>query len=377
MQKTFSGIQQIAGLQMLRAVAVILVIWFHLGQHLDAHHLSALPGFNVFGIDIFFVISGFILSLIVLRERRSPGRTVTWDFLKRRFIRIYPIYWVVALLVLARMAHAGVLMQGNYWSAFFLLPSFVSPVGDFIIGYSWTMMFELFFYALLSLILLRTVRWAIPALIGLLGGLVAIGLLCDIRHPVWIVASNPILLEFVFGAVLALLYARVGARRRIGMALTGLGVCASCWFALHNPSTAATGAQLILADEGVFLRVATWGVCALLLVAGIVFWSPPMHKPLARLWLQLGNASYSTYVLSALVMEFATRAYFHVRSVEASLLSRTTYEVSLTVLTLAAGYACYAVVEKPLLRMLHNRLLHEKKTPTPSPALGEVGATGS
>ena len=72
-----SSVRQIDGLQMLRAVAVLLVVWCHTGQHLEAYHGRKFPGLNVFGIDIFFVISGFILSLVVLRNRGVPGPGVS------------------------------------------------------------------------------------------------------------------------------------------------------------------------------------------------------------------------------------------------------------------------------------------------------------
>ena len=277
-----SSVRQIDGLQMLRAVAVLLVVWCHTGQHLEAYHGRKFPGLNVFGIDIFFVISGFILSLVVLRNRGVPGPGVSWDFLKRRFIRVYPIYWVFAGLILLRKLHAGEIAGHNYWSAFFLLPPIHYQGDGLIIGYSWTMMFEIFFYSLLGLILLRTVRWAVPTLILVLTASVALGSLWDIRHPFWIVAANPILLEFVFGALIAVLYARVGVRRHMGMFLTAFGVFASLWMAAHNPYWIANGGQMILINQGAFYRAVTWGGCALFLVAGVVFWSPSMHRGPAR-----------------------------------------------------------------------------------------------
>ena len=153
-----STVKQIDGLQLLRAVAVILVVWCHAGQVVGDLNGKPLPALNVFGIDIFFVISGFILSLVVLKNRKEPGVATSWDFLKRRFIRVYPIYWVFAVLILLRTLRAGELMGHNYWSAFFLIPPMHYPGGELIIGYSWTMMFEIFFYTLLGVIQLKTVR---------------------------------------------------------------------------------------------------------------------------------------------------------------------------------------------------------------------------
>ncbi len=352
-----STVKQIDGLQLLRAVAVILVIWCHAGQHLVAHGGRVLPSLNVFGIDIFFVISGFILSLVVLKSHKAPGLAASWDFIKRRLIRVYPIYWVFAALILLRLLRSGELAGQNYWSAFFLLPPFHYQGDGLIIGYSWTMMFEVFFYVLLGLIQLKTIRWAVPTMILVLSGSVAIGRFCDIRHAFWIVAANPILLEFVFGALLALLYARVGAKRGPGIGITALGIGASIWLEVHNQPWIANGGQMILANLEAFQRAVTWGLCALLLVAGVVFWSPSMRHGAARLWIILGNASYSTYIISQLCLEFGSRAFLHIHPDVHSMFSGVIYAVTMLVINLIAGYYCYKFIEKPMLNVLQAKFL--------------------
>ncbi len=359
-------IRQIDGLQVLRAIAVILVIWCPAGQLLSEFGSPNLPGLNVFGIDIFFVISGFILSLVVLRERRQPGITPMADFMKRRLIRIYPIYWFVALLMLARLALSGNLFQANYLPAFLLMPSLHYPGDRLIMGYSWTMMFEMFFYLLLGLLLLKTVKWAVPSLIALLTLSVTLSAFFNILHPLWIVAGNPILLEFVFGALLSLLYVRIGQRRIAGILLTAVGTVASFLLQMHNPPTVASGFQMIWIDQGVYYRVATWGVLALVIVAGIVFWSPSLKSPLGKWSVLLGNASYSTYLVSAIGLEFSARLFVKLsHPAVRSLANRFAFETFLLTAVMVLGYFCYILVEKPLLRTLQNKLL--RKSPTVSP----------
>jgi exopolysaccharide production protein ExoZ len=360
---TAPTIRQIDGLQLLRAVAVLLVIWCHAGQVLEESGSYPLPSLNVFGIDIFFVISGFILSLVVLRERRQPGLQPMADFIKRRLLRIYPIYWVVALLMLARLALSHNLFQSNYIPAFLLLPSLHYPSDRYIMGYSWTLDFEMFFYIVLGLTLLKTIKWAVPFLIALFSISVALGAIVDIRHPVLILASNPMLLEFVFGAALALLYARIGQRRIAGIVLTTIGVVASILLQIHNPPSVASGLQMVMLDDGVFLRVATWGVCALVIVSGVVFWSPSMESAFGKAWVLLGNASYSTYIVSALCLELTDRLFF--KFVPPPIFPtglRVVFEISLLLSTLLIGFGCYVFVEKPLLRFLQNRFLARTTT---------------
>ena len=72
----------------------------------------------------------------------------------------------------------------------------------------------------------------------------------------------------------------------------------------------ANGFQMIAVDNGVLARAATWGICAALIVGGVIFWSPSMKSLPGRWGVLMGNSSYSAYLVSALVIEFGTRLYF-------------------------------------------------------------------
>jgi exopolysaccharide production protein ExoZ len=220
------------------------------------------------------------------------------------------------------------------------------------------MSFEMFFYLILGTILLKTVQRAVPALMLLLLTLVVIGSMVGIRHPVAILIANPILLEFVFGATIALIHVRAGNRRIPGIAITSLGVITSCYLSIQYLPGVAIGPQMILIDRGVFARVATWGVSAALLVSGIVFWSPSMKGVFGRFWIILGNASYSAYVISALVLEYAARLFFKLdRPPALSFANRLLFEMLMLTAVMSAGLACYTFLEKPMLRFLQSRFL--------------------
>jgi exopolysaccharide production protein ExoZ len=355
-----STIRQIDALQLLRAVAVILVIWCHAGQVLDFTSSHALPDLGVFGIDLFFVISGFILSLTVLKERKTPGLLAVREFMKRRFLRIYPIYWLICIATLTRLAFSHHLFDHNWAPAFFLFPELHYPGQTLILGCSWTMNFEIFFYFLLGLMLLKTIKWAVQLLIILLITATAVGSIVGIRHPVAIVIANPILLEFVFGAIIALLYARLRRRRVAGIAAAAIGVMATLYFAAHNYPYIASGLQMVMVDDGAFARVATWGVCAALIVGGTVFWSPSMKSAPGRLFVLLGNASYSIYLTSAFFLEYSFRLFFRFDNPPIlSVWNKLFFECSMLLSLLLGGFAVYTFVERPLLRMLQSRFLKD------------------
>src|ERR1700733_2658712 len=216
-------IGQIDGLQILRAVAVLLVAWLHAGQMMGAWRVVELPHFEAFGIDIFFVISGFIMSSILLRTKQASGIGATWGFLNRRVVRIFPIYWLSALLAYARLLRQhGPLLQ-NYFPSFLLLPG-LYPRYPLLVAFSWTMVFEMFFYYVLAAVLLVTVKWAVPVSIMVFGTAVLGGHVFNVQNPEWITFSSPLLLEFIFGAIAALTFIRFGRRRRLGIALLVIGI---------------------------------------------------------------------------------------------------------------------------------------------------------
>jgi exopolysaccharide production protein ExoZ len=333
----------------------------HSGQSLDALGVGGLPDLGAFGIDIFFVISGFILSLTVIKSHTAPGRDAMWQFIKRRIIRIYPIYWFVALLTLFRLALSHQILRHNYVPAFFLLPSFHSAPSPAIFSYSWTLTFEMFFYLVLGLILLITTRRAVQVLVILLSISGCMGLLVNICHPIVILTCNPLLLEFVFGAVLAQMYVRYGHRRWIGRGLTIAGAVSALYLGKQHSLSIAYGPAMIFGNIGVFARVATWGLCAAVVVAGAILWSPSMKSASGRWFVRVGNSSYSAYLVSAIVLEYASRLYLKLTMPTHTFMSRFLFQATMIVAVLGLGFACYVVIEKPMLNYLQARFLRKPR----------------
>ena len=84
-------------IQALRALAVVLVLMFH----------ASIPGFHAgfLGVDVFFVISGFVITGVLLQERAGSGGTSILDFYARRIRRILPAASVVIVLTIFATYH--------------------------------------------------------------------------------------------------------------------------------------------------------------------------------------------------------------------------------------------------------------------------------
>jgi len=150
--------------QLARAVAAIAVVCIHVDmalKYVDAAgvHLPALLRFGYAGVDVFFIISGFIISMAL---SHSPG---AWDFVWRRVIRIVPIYWLTTALWLAMLkgSHRTLPGAGELVASFLILPLRQFPA----LGVGWSLEHEVLFYALVAVLLIAgRIRHAQAVLAG-------------------------------------------------------------------------------------------------------------------------------------------------------------------------------------------------------------------
>src|SRR5229473_1548571 len=142
-------------IQYLRAIAALMVVWHHsLIQVPGVAQFIALPEFGPSGVDIFFVISGFIMLVITAGKEVTPA-----EFIRQRVIRVVPLYWLTTLLMLgcavvvptafktlqfSPAAVAKSLLFVPYDSLSF--PGHAWPV----LVPGWTLNYEMFFYGLFA-----------------------------------------------------------------------------------------------------------------------------------------------------------------------------------------------------------------------------------
>jgi exopolysaccharide production protein ExoZ len=286
---------QILPVQMLRAVAALMVVVHH-AQH-EAGFLAAAAGQGFAGVDIFFVISGFIM---VHASGRLYGRTdAAATFLKRRLWRIVPLYWLVTTLFLGVvLLKADALNSlprgwGEIVASYLFWPVTRADGGILpVFSLGWTLNYEMLFYVLFAAcLLLRRGRLVTVACVGLCLGLLVLAA----RHfpmpmPLawW---GHPIVLEFAAGMAIGLAHAgnvRLGSGVRFVLALAGLVLLA---YEAANPSE-----PLVL--------LAVSGLAATLLVAAAAL-GPARDTPArlpARLFARLGDASYALYLTHPFVL---------------------------------------------------------------------------
>jgi exopolysaccharide production protein ExoZ len=262
-------------LQALRALAAIGVVLFHFGL-LPA---TSIPfGVGASGVDLFFVLSGFIIAY----SSAEGGRF----FLAHRLIRVLPAYWIATALAavftlqnLDITAAAGWLMQ----SLFYLPHPDGRPPLIFV---AWTLVYELAFY-LLYWVALRFGSDKAP--IACLLFLLVLALV----HPPGLPGPWPLLIEFAMGIGVFLGVERYGW----GMRLSGwsglLAAAAGAVLLLTLPALTGYGPD----DYDSLVRVLSWGVPAAMIVSGLVVAEANGIAVRGKLVLLLGAASYAIYLL--------------------------------------------------------------------------------
>jgi len=337
---------RLEGVQALRFLAALLVVIGHC-QHEAVEALGAQAGAARFlafdwglGVDIFFVISGFIMWHLMQDGFGKPGEAQR--FLRRRVLRIVPIYWLgttaIALVTLAAFSPGESI---PFALASYLFIPWPHPDGRGlfpVLTLGWTLNYEMMFYCVFALALTLPRRLGLTLLLSVFAALFVAARLAPPQAFMLKFWGDPIIFEFLFGIGLAALHRhRATLPGWVALIVAGAGFLLATW-------SYQTGAYHELA------RAITGGIPALLIVGAVVC-GPRLSvssRP-ARLAVLGGDASYALY----LAHPFALKA---VAAVSAKLGLWTLAPVAPILAMLAAAVIVsvliYRFVERPILSAL-------------------------
>ncbi|MFN8600754.1 MAG: acyltransferase [Candidatus Binatia bacterium] len=362
---------KLKSIQALRALAAVLVAYSHsidLQTRFGASRqqgFHALANFGAIGVDLFFVISGFVITFAASAD---VGPRAARRFFAKRFLRVNPIYYLASALyvVVNALLFVRTTLELDMWlvllrsgivDTLLVVPSSAKPLGyNPLLVVGWTLAFEWLFYVLFLLLILLRVRRKEPALMLLLAFLVLGGSLLHGDDQRLRFLTNPIVLEFLLGVAICVLHRHAASLARwLPLACLVGGVAAygySIRFGFGDVSEVIPTWSGRVGIE----RVVRWGIPSALIVAGCVLLE--IRGYLHCLWgnrlLQLtGDASYSLYLLHLTVYSVLgflyTRIGFFLPPDLAVL-----FQLGLAV---AISVAFYRRVEQPLLQALYARAL--------------------
>lgn len=189
-------------LQVVRALAAISVILFHIETAFDAHiqytFIRRIFEGGHRGVDLFFVLSGFIILFAHAKDLSRPE--AWWSYLYKRIIRIYPSVWILSFLAVCLYA-AGFgaaekvdkLEVRRLIASFLLLPQTDVP----LVNVTWTLTYEIFFYAIFSCAIIhRRLGFVVLAFWQVASACVAIS---GANSSLYLYYLKPIVLDFGVG----------------------------------------------------------------------------------------------------------------------------------------------------------------------------------
>jgi exopolysaccharide production protein ExoZ len=348
-------------LEALRGIAALLVVMYHVqdifATRADTIAFNGLFGAGDRGVDLFFVLSGFIITTIHSSDIGQPSHAI--PYLYKRACRIFPSVWILTTLALATYSlHLGGLDKAaklepwNVIASLMLLPQ-TQPA---LVNVTWTLTYEIFFYLLFAILIVER-RGGFVLFTAWYGMLILSNL--GLLHPEdWLARYylRPVCLEFGIGMICGLL-----VRQRHA------GILTQRWFQL---SLLVASIAIIIGGliyEGLHqhalepIRVVLYGVCpgALIFALATLEHDTRLRVPAPFVW--LGSISYALYLVNFSVITLACT--FFLRLIPA--LPMVGAQLGCIMLSIAAAGAFHTWVDRPIqqrLRRLGRSLLERPRT---------------
>lgn len=352
-------------IQALRAVAALMVVLFHVSGLLEPTGFNSdWVNFGQRGVDLFFVISGYVMVYTTSRKPVSGGA-----FFLNRVFRIVPLYWSltlplgIAAIVAPSMFKSFEATPQSLIKSLAFIP-FLDSTGKFVpvLFVGWTLNYEMFFYALFAIALTfarRSASWTAIATLTMLSLIAGFGIVGGQSQAWEVFYTNSIILEFGFGMLLALLIGRAFILPRL--------VC----------SVLVVSGFILLILFGVICpqlpRVIGGGLPAAAIVSGAVGLELDGQAARNRQVQTLGASSYALYLIHPII----TSSLHRVSMVFASPVAAVGVAIIALAASLIGAVLLHIFLERPLGRFLRRFVGHrpaaiEVSDPSPDPMDGDA-----
>jgi exopolysaccharide production protein ExoZ len=319
----------------MRAIAALMVVLFHILTNMYGSDRAATdPHIYIFsgGVDLFFVISGFVMFHI------TTGRSINaWAFMQARLMRIAPLYWLTTAFMLA----LGLLaakplppLSDIACSLAFISCTMADGSTQPLFNPGWTLNYEMFFYSAFACALfIRDWRWRVAVVTAFLLVLVGLKPVLGSFGAAGLVYASGIVLEFVMGIGVGMVYRRFGRQLPAPKIFIGVGLLLGIGL---MESTSFKGSRMLYA-----------ALPAALILTGLL--ALDVELPKLPLLAVIGDASYSIYLSHPMVLDLVDYwlPFTGKPSVAVAAAAATA--------SICAGIAVYFGIERPLKLKLHRK----------------------
>ncbi|WGM31913.1 acyltransferase [Brevundimonas sp. NIBR11] len=346
---TAPPLKELVSIQYLRAAAALGVVVWHAQGQVGIPETQVLQA----GIEIFFVISGYVMWLILGQRPTSP-----MVFLQKRLARIVPLYWLLTSIMVVLLLVAPQLLQSTRFDlphviASYLFVAWPNPVETAglkpVMIPGWTLNYEMAFYLLLAVGLTMKGAWRGPFVIGVLLVLAALSPLP--MPPIAGFYVSPFMAELALGVGLAMVMPRLPKtwlNHGVAIFIAGVGLL-------------ILGGSMIDADA--HGRLVLLALPAVLIVGGLVAIEQAGRLPSIPVLKGVGDASYPLYMIHPVLLSAMAQAM----KLAGLTVSPWAYVAAAVVVTSIVGWFAHLWLERPLIAAFRPRL--RKPYPAPVPTL--------
>ncbi|MBD2677970.1 MULTISPECIES: acyltransferase [Nostoc] len=346
-------------LQVYRGIAAILVVLSHgdriLGRELNQNTFLQIFHFGWIGVDFFFVLSGFIIFYIHQYDIGKPSKLKS--FITKRFIRIYPLYWIVLaskILASTFTNYKDTISQtgaGEVIKAFLLLPQDRAILNTNFIGVSWTLSYEIFFYCLFAALIFFNTKICRAIIIAWIAGVILnlFSLLPIGNNFILTFIFDEHNLEFVLGCVVAYTVSRSKIKFKNSLIYVSIFMLVLSIINTKYGEFDVSGIPSLI----------SYGIPFTLLILGSVYLEMSNKINIPLILIYLGDASYSIYLTHGFFLSNISKILDVLARKSEVLYTIISFNIIVfltVVIAVAMGCLIHTYVEKPLFINLRNKV---------------------
>jgi exopolysaccharide production protein ExoZ len=298
----------INSIQFLRGFAALAVVIHHTSGFVKRYFEPVVLFEDKFsigfaGVDLFFVISGFIIHFTSKNYINNPSKLN--NYLQKRFIRVYPIYWIITTILFLSSWLIVQLLDRNIFSigypntffayiqtyALFPLHFAINPV-------TWTLSYEVFFYLCFALLIISKRLWVIPALfliVSFYNIFINISGIVEVKLNYFNFIFSGYNFEFMFGFLIYQFYEKIKLSNLISVILLLFSISIIAFFGYS------------IGDYDSYKRVLTFGFPSGLILLALLNLEQNGAISFPKFSIKLGDASYALYLIHFPMMLFMNK----------------------------------------------------------------------
>lgn len=336
-------------LQIFRGIAALMVVVHHSIKSIQYYHeinyqfLNYIASIGKFGVDFFFVLSGFIITYSAYYKYNDPNSFS--NYIKNRLIRIYVPYLPIGIFMLVIYQLLPAFSNGNR-DISILTSLTLIPAGNPALSVAWTLSFELLFYLLFSISFISKKLWNGFVLVWFISIIIftytPLSSLQFLKIPIFSTLFSPYNLEFILGYCLALCVIKK-LKLHLIFGIFALIIILSSFFYcnLHKFNFFKFDLNLLFA-LGIFF------------IIYIAIDNYNFKIKSNSIFMLIGNATYSIYLVHNPLQMIVIRIYPKITSIASLFMAAAV----VLILSSIVGYVYYLIFEKKVMMKIKSKLVN-------------------